>query len=93
MIRGKLIKLESTHSNLRTTEVEGIAPQIPQVGESFMLVGKALDPSAGNARLIHTTPVKEIIDEMAESFIFKTENSTYRFELMKEEPPEQSPAV
>lgn len=77
---GILEKINSSHSNLRTTTMKGIFEDTPEVGEIFVIQGEGL--AFGN-RMIYTTPVKEIVEvgidsERQEYVVFKTHNSTYK---------------
>lgn len=83
MIKVKLIRLQSTHMNLRTPEIIGMTPALPAEGESFMLYAEPLDPSM-DLRLVRTTPVVEISNSPG-AMEFKTANSTYRLEYLKQQ--------
>lgn len=73
---------------LRTSEVLGEAEDLPRVGAGFLMTVPPLDPTAGNVRMILTSPVVALIDT---SFIegepwdvlFVTENSNYRVTRLK----------
>lgn len=71
----KMTKKESNHKNLRTDEIEGYTSNLPASGENFILLSKGLEQGV---RIIRTTPVTETVDD-----IFKTRNSTYRFEILE----------
>jgi hypothetical protein len=83
----KLVKVASTHNNVRTPEAEGVSPTWPPVkGQKFLLFGEGLE-IPGSTRVIETTPVKEIVaiaqsvpkgQPVPEEYEVKTENSTYR---------------
>lgn len=75
-----LVKVSSTHNNLRTTEVEGVAPELPQQGKEFQLTGAGLEYGA---RLVNTTPVVETTLN-AENIEFRTLNSKYLLRNIKE---------
>ncbi len=55
----------------RTNVIEGSAPELPTVGERFLVIGKALDPRF-DARGWSTSVVQRV-----ELPLFFTENSTY----------------
>ena len=79
-----LKKLESTHNNLRTDEVQGLAPELPVVGKRFFMYADPINPIASQ-RYINTSSVKEI-QRKGEDLIVKTENSTYiLFDIKKAE--------
>ena len=71
----KLLKLQSTHNNLRTNEIDGECIDLPEIGQSFILLGEALNPDA-KVRAIRTTPVQELKKE-GNVMTFKTLNSIY----------------
>ena len=82
MLNVKLTKIESTHSNLRTNDMEGKTGSIPEVGYDIMVFGQSLTPGM-DARVIHTTEVKEsVYDKTTKTFTFKTQNSTYTLEIL-----------
>jgi hypothetical protein len=68
----KLTKIESTHNNVRTTEVVGELAFWPEVGDRIALLGDPLSPLA-DARVVITSPVQRI-----EGDLFYTLNSIYR---------------
>jgi hypothetical protein len=72
----KMSRIESSHQNLRTDEIEGYASSLPLVGENFILLSKGLEVGV---RVVRTTPVTELRDSS-----FKTQNSTYGFEVIEE---------
>jgi hypothetical protein len=75
MIKAKLVKIESTHNNLRTNEIVGEFSYSPEVGHVFRFYSKPLDPDA-SIRVITTSSVQSINGQE-----FKTRNSTYRLEV------------
>jgi len=81
MFLGILNKIESTHNNLRTSSMEGVFFEFPNIGETFRIFGEGL--YFGN-RLIETTPVSEIIELSTDHIMFKTANSTYKVIKLKE---------
>jgi hypothetical protein len=72
---------------LRTSEVLGEAGELPRVGEKFLMTAPPLDPTAGNMRMVLTSPVVAIFADYdaveADSITFQTENSTYRLTRLK----------
>ena len=74
-----LTKIKSTHNNLRTDTIEGIAPNLPQKETCFYLYGQGLE---FGTRLIATSLVKEIINRTDESIDFETQNSTYNLKII-----------
>jgi len=82
MMHAKITKIESNHQNLRTNDMEGKTPVIPEVGEIFMIFGESLTPG-NNMRAIHTTEVQESkYDSETKTFTFKTRNSLYTVEIL-----------
>lgn len=81
MQRVKLTKINSTHSHLRSSDVEGWCFDIPQVGLSFAMTSAPLEE--GFMRIIKTTPL-QTIERVDSTFLFTTANSTYRLELLDE---------
>ena len=80
MLNVKLTKIESTHNNLRTNDMEGKTGSIPEVGYDIMVFGEGL---VFGTRVIHTTEVKEsVYDKTTKTFTFKTQNSTYTLEIL-----------
>lgn len=71
----KLIRVKSSHQNLRTDEVDGEIDGLPEIGESITLLGVGLE---FGVRIIHTTPVVEILEKIPGEMLFRTDNSTYR---------------
>lgn len=82
MIDVVLTRLQSSHQNLRSDEIEGTAPSLPQVGKNFILFGDPLAKGA-IARLVATTPVKRIEpDPDNGSMEFWTANSHYGLQVV-----------
>lgn len=79
MIKGRLIKIDSTHSNLRTDKIDGYYLDKPVEGLSFKFYSKPLNSNA-DMRIITTTPIKKVL-ESNNLIEFKTKNSLYRLEL------------
>ena len=74
----RLIKVRSTHNNIRTDFVEGETTALPVVGKAFLMFGKGL---VIGTRCIHTTPVKSV-EQIGNTYMFTTENSTYKLEVL-----------
>ncbi len=83
MIRAKLTKISSTHENLRTNEMVGGIPKIPEVGETCVIVGRALTPGV-SARMIHTTKISKVERISSKQYEFWTKNSHYGLRLLEE---------
>lgn len=84
-LKVKLIKLESSHENLRTKEVEGESLGLPLVGTSFVVVGKGIE---FGTRLVSTSPVQSVYlidaNDQRDLFHFQTKNSEYALEVYHE---------
>lgn len=74
LISVTLKRIESTHQNLRTDEVKGIAHNAPNINDRFFMYAEALEE--GDVRHVMTSPVRDIWTN-GEEIIFKTENSVY----------------
>lgn len=82
MIQVILTRLESTHRNLRTSEVVGETNELPQKGRTFRMVGAPLDKKA-DFRVVSTTPIRETRHHVEEgSLEFWTENSHYGLQIL-----------
>lgn len=77
----KRIKTQDVVSGapLRTNEVYGSFKHMPEVGQCFGIVAKALDDSAV-ARLVYTSIVKSV-ERTSKGYRFHTENSTYELDF------------
>lgn len=86
MFKVKLIKLNSSHNNLRTPEIVGVCEELPIVGSMFSMTGDPLELDIEEGiRFILTTPI--IIsnyDEVNKQYIFSTANSHYKLEVIEE---------
>lgn len=80
-MRVHLIKLKSTHDNLRTNTVDGEAPHLPIVGEPFLMYSTSLHVGFGT-RIITTTPVTMVHSESDDCLTFTTANSEYELFLL-----------
>lgn len=81
MIHVILTKIKSNHSNLRTNAIEGVTNEMPTAGKNFILIGEGLE---FGMRMVRTTPVSEILNMSNGSTEFKTQNSHYKLEVVKE---------
>ena len=83
MLKVKLVKISSTHNNLRTSEIEGHCTSIPQVGYTFTMFAPPLE--SGNIRNIWTTHIKTCdYNEAEKKFTFTTQNSTYTLDVLED---------
>ena len=77
-----LTKIESNHSRLRTSDVLGNTLELPQVGKSFYLVGESLTEGM-IARVVTTSEISSVeVSEDGKEFTFKTQNSTYKVQVL-----------
>lgn len=69
--------------SLRTPIVEGQTngDQLPKVGERFCMTAPKLT-SFASIRYIETTVVEEVVQEDERTYEFRTQNSTYKLELL-----------
>ncbi len=79
--RVKLTKVESSHSALRTDEVEGGCESLPTLGDSFEMYGKGL---VAGTRYIGTSMVTSIEGNNSSILIFYTMHSKYKLEVLSE---------
>ena len=83
MYNARLTKIESNHKNLRTNSMEGEISDLPKIGFPLIIVNdKPLDPKAGDSRMIWTTNIVEINKKSDEEYEFKTQNSTYKLDIL-----------
>lgn len=75
-----LTKVESTHNNLRTNEVDGLTLALPEKGKQFQMTGESLTKGA-SIRCVTTTEIKELDIEGDSDYTFKTLNSTYKLKV------------
>ena len=87
MITGQLTKIRSNHSNVRTDTMIGTAGSIPEVGQVFVIVnGNPIETDKGQSgRMIQTTEVIDVVKLNAFQYMFKTQNSEYRFDVLCDE--------
>ncbi len=80
-----LIKKTSAHNNVRTNTVDGYCESLPEIGKKFMLLGEGLE---FGTRMVMTSFVKEVerVPSWEDLILikFKTENSTYELEAVKQ---------
>lgn len=79
----KLTKIQSSHNKVRTDEVNGESDNLPEIGKRFVLLGEALVKADGNMRIVYTTSVSELTNISDKSMEFKTQNSTYRLDILE----------
>ncbi len=77
----KLTKVRSSHSNVRTNEIEGETLDLPEAGKSFVLIGESL-AFKGGGRIIETTLIEKV-EKMDNEYLFHTANSTYKLEVLR----------
>jgi hypothetical protein len=75
-MRIRIKKIESTHDNLRTDEVEGDALFPPQEGQRFVMYAEPIVPLA-SFRMVTTSRVTDVY-----ATHFKTLHSTYAYEVI-----------
>jgi hypothetical protein len=75
----KLKKIESTHENLRTDEINGMSHDLPEVGQSFTLIADPLERANPHKRVVTTTPVVKVT-KTGNEMVFETANSVYSIE-------------
>ena len=84
MYKVKLTKTSDNVNELRTKEIVGYAPKLPETGYSFIMFSQALetqDPLA--VRHIHTSPVAVIsVGSENGTVVFRTVNSEYKLEIL-----------
>ena len=82
----QLTRLDSTNNALRTQTAKGYA-QLPKKGEPFVLFGESLSDPGNGFRLITTSTVMAITDDLG-TLVFSTRNSHYKLELLPDEEDE-----
>lgn len=73
----KVTKITSSHHLIPDGEFIGVCDKIPTIGESFQMTSTVI--LRGEGSYLHTTEVKEV-EIVEDGMIFKTRNSTYKFE-------------
>lgn len=73
-----LKKIESTHNNLRTESVKGLANEIPVVGSRFFMYSEDTLTPDTNIRYVNTSVIKDVkFNAENGDYVFRTENSLY----------------
>lgn len=81
MKKVQFTRIESNHQNLRTNEMLGRAPEMPEVGKELYLFGESLTNYMGT-RLIRTTEIKDV--QLKDGvYRFTTQNSTYEMKVLE----------
>lgn len=80
MQRALLKKVTSTHTNLRTDEIDGVFLDAPQVGKRFQFFSRSLDPEK-DYRLVSTSEVVEV-DDFCHVIWVTTQNSEYKLVIL-----------
>lgn len=89
MYNVKLIKITSTHNNVRTNEIVGWCNELPYEGKTFTMYAPPLENMSADYRIIGTSHIKSLhsiqIFEDSGNFYreFTTENSVYRLEFLR----------
>lgn len=80
-----LVRVESTHNNLRTPTVTGWSYNLPEVGASFQIFNdQPLEaPEVNKSREVTTSVVREVQTLDTGDVLFKTMNSTYILENIR----------
>lgn len=81
MHRVRLVRLESTHNNMRTDEIIGECIALPKEGERFIMTAPPLKTPHGHREIV-TTPVLHVVRGPF-CHLFKTKNSSYQLDLLK----------
>ena len=72
-----LRKIESIHNNITSSEINGLATELPAVGKAFFMYSHN-SVTKDIQRYIHTTNVVSVANNLTENeILFKTRNSTY----------------
>lgn len=90
MLKATLTKLSDNQNALRTNTMSGVAHLLPTPNACFVILGEAIDKSVGDARMIKTSLVQEVVsfDTHERRIVFKTLNSTYQLDITDERPLE-----
>lgn len=75
-----LIRIRSSHNNMRTDSMTGFPEHLPEIGKGFVIFGDGLE---FGTRIVHTTEVTDIRHVNEKALEFDTKNSTYL--LVKED--------
>ena len=71
-----MTKVESTHKNLRTDVVKGLAPELPQIGKHFFMYSNEVLTPDTSIRYVYTSLIQDV-KEKDNEIVFRTENSVY----------------
>jgi hypothetical protein len=83
-----LKKIESTHSNVRTDQINGLATELPVVGQQFFMYSSEVLTEGTNVRHIHTSEIKDVkVDAQTGEIVFRTQNSLYALTNIKRADP------
>jgi hypothetical protein len=77
----KLTKINSVNENLRTKDVLGDAPFMPELGRSFVVFSESLTED-NDYRQVTTSVVKSIKKISTTKIVINTMNSTYEIEFL-----------
>lgn len=81
-MKAKLIKVFSSHENLRTKEVEGEIFELPKEGNSLVMTGSGLE---FGTRVVVTSKISSIYlidkNEQRDLYHLQTQNSEYVLEV------------
>lgn len=80
-MKGRLTKIESTHTNIRTKHVVGESIGLPIVGDSFVMTSEPLTEGT-DVRIVATTMVQEVKKLERNRYEFRTRNSIYQWEVL-----------
>lgn len=82
-MRGVLTKGRSSNRNLRTSTVEGVFSDNPEVGKPFIMLSESLDEKK-DFRYVRTSLVLQA-QKTTEGYTFETLNSVYSLEVVEKE--------
>ena len=77
---GKLVKMLSGNTNLRTNEVLGEFSTLPNIGQRFQMRGEPLDPTK-DLRVVETSPIVLVNHVSDNEIVFNTQNSMYKLTI------------
>jgi len=83
-VKVSLKKLSSAHKNLRTDVVVGETSLLPRLGQPFQMFSEPLSKKA-DIRIISTSPVRFLHEDLAGYICFETDNSVYSLTLLEGE--------
>lgn len=81
-----LTRMRSTNHNLRTNTVEGTCNRLPTVGQPFLMFSEPFNKGheGTHIRIIETSVVKLVHEELDDSVKFETENSLYNLIILED---------